>query len=186
MYWYQCRWSLDSSPGWPMAAARKQLLVCNIFENQFSYSIFLGTSRGSGLRFFRSLRGPCCNDDDDASLVSGAGDRKSFLTSLSLCATRGGNTEVDLPNPTFVDLSLGSLIQFEDEGFGHKIAQPNVAVQRRKRPNYNNTSRRLMARMIEREKHLGTCWTLELFSSFLSLNFIFCLGNLTVVSHWCW
>ena len=66
----------------------------------------------------------------------------------------GGGDRSEASTPSFVDFSLENLIKFEDEGLGHQFMRNKVVEQRRKRPNYDNTGRRLMARIVEREKQL--------------------------------
>ena len=97
------------------------------------------------LRYFQSLR-------QSLPLVQNLGGGSGILsverrTFLSSCAKQ-------VPNPGLVNLSLESLIRFQDEHMGHELVRHKAQEYVRKRPNYNNTRRRLLAKVIDRDKQL--------------------------------
>lgn len=98
--------------------------------------------------FLKSLRA-----DGEASSSSriGVADRKSFLKS----AGRPHQHEQDRPYAE-VDFTLGSLFDFKGMLL-EAVPKAKVQVQR-KRPNYDGTRRRLLARPLLRKKWLCFEW----------------------------
>ena len=102
------------------------------------------------LRYFRSLSlGSKAHGGGNVPTLPPLPDRRSFLSSL--CAKL-------LPKPqepqrdAVVDLSLETLIRFQDEHGGHQLVVSKAPQVVRKRPNYDNKGRQLLSKVVEREK----------------------------------